>query len=65
MGNATRALVWLGTGTRYYDTDGTNGVTPQDPGTQALVYMATAPSFGEVYVNCAHKDTKATDWTTY
>ena len=49
----------------YYDIDGTNGVTPQDPGTQALVYMATAPSFGEVYVNCSHQDTKATQWTTY
>jgi prepilin-type N-terminal cleavage/methylation domain-containing protein len=49
----------------YYDTDGTNGVTPQDPGTQALIYMATAPAFGEVYINCSHRDTKNVDWTTY
>ena len=47
-----------------YDVDGTNGVTPVE-GTAALVYMATAPSFGETYINCNHRDTKDQDWTTY
>jgi prepilin-type N-terminal cleavage/methylation domain-containing protein len=49
----------------YYDVDGTNGVTPQDPGTEALVYMATAPFVGDVCVNCTHHDSRNNDWTTY
>lgn len=42
-------------------------IAASETGGEALLYVsfATAPTAGEVYINCIHTDTKNAQWTSY